>query len=282
MSGDPGLYGPSSVTWHLHADPTMWIAGIRALYFQALHPKAMRGVAQNSDFKRDATGRLVRTANFVGATTYATLAEAERMAAGVRRLHASMRAYDPDLDRTYRLDEPDALLWVHCTLVDSFLGVVRRAGFSLTDAHADRYVREQRRNAAIIGLSPDEAPGSVAELAAYFAEVRPHLQAIPEALDTYEFLMRPPLPAVLAPARDTVYRRLSHLAYSALPVWAHELYGKPAAAENVTTRRLRAFRRLALVVPKAIRWRYPADYLPQAIERLGRHTTPSPAALGAV
>lgn len=53
---DPGLFGPASVTWQLHSDPIMWVAGIRALYLQALHPRAVRGVIQNSDFRRDAWG----------------------------------------------------------------------------------------------------------------------------------------------------------------------------------------------------------------------------------
>lgn len=51
---DPGLFGPASVTWQLHGDPMMWVAGVRALYLQALHPRAVRGVMQNSDFREDA------------------------------------------------------------------------------------------------------------------------------------------------------------------------------------------------------------------------------------
>ena len=69
---DPGLFGPDSVTWQLHGDPVMWIAGIRALYLQALHPRAVRGVIQNSDFRQDAWGRLLRTASFVGEISYGT------------------------------------------------------------------------------------------------------------------------------------------------------------------------------------------------------------------
>lgn len=53
-AGDPGLFTPASVTWQMHGDPMMWIAGIRALHLQALHPRAVRGVLQNSDFRRDA------------------------------------------------------------------------------------------------------------------------------------------------------------------------------------------------------------------------------------
>ncbi len=85
--GDAGLFGPSSVTWQLHADPMMWVAGVRALYLQALHPRAVRGVMQNSDFRRDAWGRLMRTARFVAATTYGTTGAAQRAGARVRKIH---------------------------------------------------------------------------------------------------------------------------------------------------------------------------------------------------
>src|SRR5215204_1144573 len=104
MSGDPGLFGPSSVTWHLHADPSMWLAGVRALYLQALHPLAMRGVMQNSDFREDPWGRLMRTAAFVGVTTYGPRPDAEAAGARVRRIHRALTLHDPDTGRTHRVD----------------------------------------------------------------------------------------------------------------------------------------------------------------------------------
>src|SRR5205085_2880219 len=45
---DPGLFGPDSVTWRIHADPVQWVGGLRSLLLQALHPVAMAGVAQHS------------------------------------------------------------------------------------------------------------------------------------------------------------------------------------------------------------------------------------------
>lgn len=126
---DPGLFGPRSVTWQMHGDPMMWIAGIRALYLQALHPRAVRGVTQNSDFRRDAWGRLMRTASFVGTITYGTTDAAEQAGARVRRIHRVIEATDPDTGETYGVDEPELLLWVHCAEVDSYLQVQRRSGF---------------------------------------------------------------------------------------------------------------------------------------------------------
>src|SRR4051795_5985528 len=118
-AADPGLFGPESVTWQLHGDPMMWVAGIRALYLQALHPRAVRGVVQNSDFRRDAWGRLLRTASFVGEITYGTAPAAERAGARIRGIHRRLSATDPDTGERYGVDDPDLLLWVHCAEIDS-------------------------------------------------------------------------------------------------------------------------------------------------------------------
>ncbi|MDV6290613.1 oxygenase MpaB family protein [Streptomyces sp. UP1A-1] len=176
-TGDPGLFGPGSVTWQAHGDPMMWIAGIRALYLQALHPRAVRGVMQNSDFRHDAWGRLMRTAGFVGTTTYGTTEDAERAGARVRRIHRMLGATDPDTGERYGVDEPALLLWVHCAEIGSYLHVLRRSGFPLTDAHADRYLAEHRHSARLVGLDPATVPADRAALAAYFARVRPELAA---------------------------------------------------------------------------------------------------------
>ncbi|WP_244173787.1 oxygenase MpaB family protein, partial [Streptomyces recifensis] len=59
---DPGLFTPASVTWQLHGDPMMWIAGIRALYLQALHPRAVRGVLPQASRRKSEFCRTPRTA----------------------------------------------------------------------------------------------------------------------------------------------------------------------------------------------------------------------------
>jgi len=60
MSADVGLFGPDSVTWKLHAEPILVLGGIRALYLQALHPRAVAAIAQNSGYRTDPIGRLLR------------------------------------------------------------------------------------------------------------------------------------------------------------------------------------------------------------------------------
>ncbi|WP_190199788.1 oxygenase MpaB family protein [Streptomyces djakartensis] len=281
MTGaDPGLFGPSSVTWQLHGDPMMWIAGIRALYLQALHPRAVRGVLQNSDFRRDAWGRLMRTADFVGTTTYGTTEAAERMGARVRKIHSMLTATDPDTGERYGVGEPGLLLWVHCAEIDSYLDVLRRSGLPLTDAAADRYIGEHRQSARLVGLDPGAVPGDRAGLAAYFEEARPHLAAGTEAREVDDFLLRPPTHPLLVPAREVLWRRVAQLAYASLPPYAHELYGRPAPAPATVTRQLRLTGFLLRRVPARLRWQLPPKHILRAMARLGPDARPAPYKLG--
>ncbi|MET7368888.1 oxygenase MpaB family protein [Streptomyces sp. NPDC005566] len=273
---DPGLFGPRSVTWQMHGDPMMWVAGVRALYLQALHPRAVRGVMQNSDFRKDAWGRLMRTADFVGTLTYDTTRAAERSGARVRRIHRLLKATDPETGESYCIDEPGLLLWVHCAEVDSYLQVQLRSGFPLTGAQADRYLGEQRESARLVGLDPVGVPATTAALASYFDRVRPELAAGPEALDVDDFLHNPPVHALLAPARALLWRRVAALAYDSLPPYAHELYGRPAPPPEAVDRRLRTTGTALRCIPARIRWCLPPGHIVKAMARLGPGSRPAP------
>lgn len=229
----------------------MWLAGIRSLYLQALHPRAVAGIVQNSDFRGDPLGRLVRTANFVGATTYCPRDEVERQAAKVRAVHRSLRGtYD---GATFRIDEPELLLWVHCAEVSSFLTVVRRAGFPLTAAHADRYLDEQRASAALVGLDPGEVPGSVTAMRDYLRATRPVLRRTEDTDLIYDFLHRPPVSGRLALGLPVYESLVGHLAYSLLPSWAVTMYGRRAYPRAVSTAMMKTLSETMRVVQKSVR-----------------------------
>ncbi|MGW1161484.1 oxygenase MpaB family protein [Streptomyces sp. NPDC002519] len=264
----------------MHGDPMMWVAGVRALYLQALYPRAVRGVLQNSDFRSDAWGRLLRTARFVGTRTYGTAEAAERAAARVRRIHRLLRVTNPDTGERYGVDEPELLLWVHCAEIDSYLQVLRRSGFRLTDAQADRYIRENRVAAALVGLDPDHVPGDQAALADYFAKTRSRLAAGTEAREVDDFLRRPPVHPALLPARALLWRRVANLAYAALPPYAHALYGRPAPGPASVTRRLCVTGTVLRCVPARLRWQLPPRHILRAMARLGPGARPAPYKVG--
>ncbi|MGW3614758.1 MULTISPECIES: oxygenase MpaB family protein [unclassified Micromonospora] len=284
-SDDLGLFGPGSVTWKVHEEPILIVAGLRSLYLQALHPRAMAGVAQNSDYRTDAWGRLVRTATYVATTIYGTTAEAEAAGARLRRLHDRMRATDPDTGAEFRIDEPDLLRWVHVAEVESFISTARRAGLPLTDDEVDGYYTEQRRSAALVGLDPGSVPGTAEEVAEYYRAVRPELRMTREAAETALLLTAPPLPwklnlparlgLGLGPAR-WAYLGVAGTALALLPAWARRMYGglglpTTALSADLTVRALR----LALgTVPR----RYREGPIRQAARQRAERLTATPLA----
>mgnify|MGYP001188900289 CR=1 FL=1 len=220
---DPGLFGPDSVTWRVHADPAMFIAGLRALLFQTLHPLAMAGVADHSDYRNDPLGRFQRTVQFVGVTTYGTTAEAEAAVEQIRRVHDRVTGVAPD-GRPYAANDPHLLAWVHLTEVDSFLTAYQRyATQRLTDDEADRYVAEMARLARLIGT--EEPPETVAELRAAIERFRPELRFGRQARDAVRFLLVPPFPLLARPA----YGITASAAISLLPSWARRMLWLPVA-----------------------------------------------------
>jgi uncharacterized protein (DUF2236 family) len=275
LDPDPGLLGPDSVTWNMHADPSMWVAGVTSLYLQALHPRAAAGVVQNSNFQQDPLGRLARTANFVGLSTYGPKDQVTEAAAKVRAIHRSLRGKDQLTGETFRIDDPDLLRWVHCAEVSSFLAVVRMGGYPLTDRLADRYLDEQRQTATLVGLHAEDIPGSQAQMRAYFADMRPELARTPDSDIIYRFLRRPPLSFPLVLGRPVYLTLIGHLAYSLLPGWAIALHGRDPYPADGAVALLRTLRRAAFGVPRWLRWGNPEPYAIQAIARLGRSATPS-------
>lgn len=144
------------------------------------------------------------------------------------------------------------------------------------DAQADRYLAEHRESARLVGLDPSGVPASAAELDAYFAAMRPHLAAGPDARTVDAFLRRPPVPTALVPARALLWRRAAALAYHSLPPYAHALYGRPAPSPDTVTHRLIATGNLLRCVPSRIRWQLPPQHILKAMSRLGPDSRPAP------
>lgn len=239
---DLGLFGPDSVSWRVHAEPILWVAGLRALYLQALHPRALEGVIQNSNYRDDPWGRLMRTGEYVGTVIYGTTEDAERAGRRLRRLHGRLRARDPNTGEEFRIDEPDLLRWVHVTEVDSFVTTARRSGVRLTDADVDRYLVEQLRAAELVGLDPDTVPSSATEVEDYYRRMRPELALTAPAVDVARFLAVPPMPKGLGwtPVRPA-WVGVAAAGFSLLPRWARRLYRMPGlpttdVAATVTAR----------------------------------------------
>jgi uncharacterized protein (DUF2236 family) len=226
--GDPGLFGPGSVTWLVHADPLMGVAGLRAILLHTLHPVAIEAVDQHSGYQHDPWSRLARTAEYVGVITYGTAMEAMLAGSRVRAVHARISGHTSE-GVEYAADDPQLLAWVHCCLVASFLEITTRGGLSLTGAEQDGYISEQVRSAMLVGLEPDEVPHDRAGLLDYFRAIRPALVCSSAARRAAGVVVAPPLPAKIAlttPARPA-WASVAGLAFASLPPWARRLYALP-------------------------------------------------------
>src|SRR6202040_2590252 len=111
----------------VHADASMFVGGLRALLLQSLHPLAMAGVAQHSDYRGDPWGRLARTSTFLAVTTYGPAAEGQGAVDRIRGIHRRVHGVARD-GRPYSAADPHLLEWVHIAEVDSFLRAHRRYG----------------------------------------------------------------------------------------------------------------------------------------------------------
>ena len=230
---DHGLFGPESVTWRVHGDPSMLLAGFRSLLLQGVHPSAMAGFDASSRFRADPWGRLQRTGRYVGTVTYGTTSAAEAAGARLRALHARLPGgVEPETGRAYRVDDPALLLWVHCTEVESFLSVYRRSGGRLGAGDGDAYVREMRASARLVGLDPATVPATEADIAEYYRGVRPQLHVTEVARRNARWGFTPPMPGwvrAVTPARPA-WAALMAASAALLPRWARRLYGLPGLA----------------------------------------------------
>ena len=218
---DDGLFGPKSLVWRVNRDRSFPLAGMRSLMVQALHPLAMAGVAQHSNWRLDPFGRLAATSSYVLTTTYADTESALAAANWVRKIHVHVRGVDPETGLPYSAEDPALLLWAHAGMVDSIVTVVERYGRRLEPADADRYVAEMVRFAEIVGVPREAVPATAASLRAYIESVELR-QATPAARDAMGVVMDPP--GLDDDMRD-LWHDLAQVAVGTLPDWAREMYG---------------------------------------------------------
>ena len=234
----------------VHADASMFVGGLRALLLQSLHPLAMAGVAQHSDYRGDPWGRLQRTSTFLAVTTFGTATDAQRAVDKVRGIHRRVRGQAPD-GRDYRADDPHLLEWVHIAEVDSFLQAYQLYGAApLDQAGRDDYVADTARVAAALGVL--DPPRTEADLRSRLAGYRSELSSTEAAREAARFLLITPPLSLLARAP---YGVLAASAVSMLPPWARLPLRLPYLPPLEAT----AIRLSGRVLVSGIRWALSAN-----------------------
>ena len=205
----------------VHGDlPPMMIGGVASLFFEMLHPHTMAGVADHSRYQQDPLGRVLQTANFIGATSYGSKASAYAAIERVLAIHQGVRGVADD-GVAYYANDPHLLRWVHCAGSSMFLSAYQRYGQQhLTSAQADQYVREVAVTARDMGVI--DPPTSVGDLNLALADFRPELRLSADGMIARDFVAK----GVVEGAHQRVaYRLIVDAAYALMEPWALELLG---------------------------------------------------------
>lgn len=157
---EQGLFRSGCWLRRVSAEPVLLFGGGRALLLEVAHPLVAAGVAEHSDFERDPFGRLQRTLDAMSAIVFRPRAAALAAARGVEAAHASVRGRlrcDAGPFRAgtpYSGRDPELVLWVWASLVDTGLLVYERFVAPLDAAARTAYYADQRGVARLLGV-PD-------------------------------------------------------------------------------------------------------------------------------
>jgi uncharacterized protein (DUF2236 family) len=233
-AGDPGLFGPTSMVWRVHAHFTaMMVGGLSSLIVQALHPRALAAVWDHSQFRDKLKDRLSRTAFFVAATTYGSQAFAMKAIQRVNAIHSRITGTDLQ-GRPYVANEPALLNWVHLVEATSFLTAHQHlAKTPLTPTEADQYMVEM----AVLGhlLGGVDLPSTVAAAEGQMRGYQAELQFDARAQEVVGLIASYPTDVLDKPFMGLVLES----SFDLMPDWVLQLLGRSAAcALPVQARRL--------------------------------------------
>ena len=217
---DEALFARDTPIRMVHADiVAMMVGGIRGLLLQMLHPHALQGVLDHSNFRSDMHGRLRRTARFIAVTTFGHRDDAQAAIERVNRIHAAVGGTLPD-GSPYSASDPRVLAWVHVAEATSFLAAyLRHVRPDMPGAEQDEYYRQFAVIALALGADP--VPTNRAEAEAIFRELRSDLAASPAAREVADLVLGQ-RPKGAPPAVQTL---LGAEAVALLPPFARSMLG---------------------------------------------------------
>ena len=248
MASRDGYFAPESVIRRV-ADSLLvpLLAGGSAVLLQVAHPLVAAGVGAHSDYRRDLWRRLSRTLETFYFIVYGSREEADRAALAVERVHRCVdgRTSEPlgvfPAGTGYSASDPELMLWVHATLLETALAVHTRFASHLERREEEVFYREMAIVASLLGLPRSAMPATLLDFRAYLEAMLsgPVITVTAPAREIAAVVLGAPLPAplrLLAPAhrlatagflpprlRDEYGLRWSGAHAAALPVAARSL-----------------------------------------------------------
>jgi uncharacterized protein (DUF2236 family) len=212
LASRDGYFAPESVIRRVGNSPVApFLGGGAAVLLQVAHPLVAAGVAEHSDYQHDLWSRLLRTLRALYLITFGTKAEADAIGATVRTVHTRVRGRtSTQLGRfpagtPYAADDPELMLWVHATLVETSLSAYQRYERSLSPLEQEQYYAEMATVAQIFGTPASVIPTSLGEFRGYFEDeiAGTTIEVTPPAREIAAVILDAPLPApmrFIAPA----------------------------------------------------------------------------------
>jgi uncharacterized protein (DUF2236 family) len=206
------LLTPHSVAWRINREAVLMLGGRRALLMQIAHPLVAAAVADNSDFRRDPFGRLERTMEMMFKIALGSVEVAEQAYRQVDLVHARARgklrqsAGAFPAGTPYDARDPELLLWVHSTLVDTAALIYRRFVADLTAREEEQIYQESKTIARLFKVPDALRPEGLFEFRRYMREMveRGPVRVIDTARELSRIILYPPVPLMPSLAFDTI------------------------------------------------------------------------------
>ena len=144
---------------------------------QAAHPVAFEGFFARTAALDAPYERLRRTAHVMDTIVFGSRTDADRATRRVRAIHRQVRGALTEPAGRFRAgtpfaaDDPELLLWVLATLVDSALVVYEHCVRSLSTAERDAYWRDYRVIGGLFGLEDHDMPLDIHAFDDYMREM---------------------------------------------------------------------------------------------------------------
>ena len=252
---DVGLFGPDTVTWKVNREAVLLAGGGRALLLQVAHPSVAAGVVQHSNYDTDPWGRLYRTLDVVTKMTFGRTATAEKAAAQLKKAHGPVKGDRPD-GESYRAWDPDLLLWVWATLVESSVLIYTRYVEPLSPRDLAAYYSEQQRFAVLCGVPEGHWPTTWRRFMDWFDEwIRAECTVTDDSRAIADSILDPRMPRPLKPAAKPAVELLKLATVGLTPPLLRERYGLDwgPTRERLLNTSTAAVRRMLPLLPSLLR-----------------------------
>lgn len=204
---DYGLYGPGSATWKIASETVITLGGTRAVLMQIAHPLVATGVCAHSSYMTDPLSRLERTFVLGQKITFGSHILAHEAARTINRLHTHVHGTLPEQaggfagGTQYKARDPELLLWVHATLIDTILSTYQLFIGPLSAEEQDQYYQESKTLVRLLGLAPQDMPATVKDLQQYVNDMltSDKLAGTPQSRQLAQQILFPRVPVLLRP-----------------------------------------------------------------------------------